>query len=296
MRDQNPLLRGVYLPVSRPATMPEHPWTHDLTLSVSNTTNIESRDGEELLVDGESTELRWNGNWRLAQRWQLQFSVPLVHYGGGGLDSFIDDWHRLLGLPRGDRPARPEDELEFAYHRADGAGLDITDSHTGLADSSVEVAYTLMTASSGVVNLWMGVELPTGDRGALTGNGSVDAAAWLSGAWQLSTRWQLDAMLGVTRPGSVEPLPLDANAFVPFGTIALSWRAGARSGLALQLDAHDSCVEESELDFLGATLLLTVGGYYRGGSGWRFEFGVTEDVRVGTSPDVAFYIGIRLQH
>ena len=70
--------------------------------------------------------------------------------------------------------------------------------------------------------------------------------------------------------------------------------AGARYGLALQLDAHDSCVEDSELEFLGAALLLTVGGYYRGGSGWRFEFGVTEDVRVGASPDVAFYFGIRL--
>ena len=274
---------------------PDRSWTQDLTLTVSNTTNIESRNGEELLVDGESMELRWNGNWRLPKRWQVQLSVPLVHYSGGHLDSFIDDWHRLLGLQPGDRPARPEDELEFAYHRADGAGLDNTRSHTGLADSSVEFAYTLLATARGTVNLWVGVELPTGDRSALTGNGSVDAASWINGAWRLSTRWQLDATLGITRPGSVEPLPLDASALVPFGTLALSWRGGASYGLALQFDAHDSCVEESNVDFLGAAVLLTAGGYYRGGNGWRFEFGVTEDVRVGASPDVAFYFGIRRQ-
>ena len=107
VRDQNPLLRGVYLPVSRPAMMPDRSWTQDFTLTVSNTTNIESRNGAQLLVDGESTELRWIGNWRLSRHWQVQLSVPFVHYGGGQLDSFIDDWHRLLGLPRGDRPRVP---------------------------------------------------------------------------------------------------------------------------------------------------------------------------------------------
>jgi hypothetical protein len=296
VRDQNPLLRGVYLPVSRPAMMPDRSWTQDFTLTVSNTTNIESRNGAQLLVDGESTELRWIGNWRLSRHWQMQLSVPFVHYGGGQLDSFIDDWHRLLGLPRGDRPARPEDELEFAYHRADGAGIDITDSHTGFADSSVEIAYTLMAAARGTVNFWVGVELPTGDRDALTGNGSVDAAAWMNGAWQLSTRWQLDATLGITRPGSVEPLPLTARAMVPFGTFALSWRGGASYGLSLQFDAHDSCIEDSNVEFLGAAVMLTAGGYYRGGNGWRFEFGASEDVRVGASPDVVFFFGIRRQH
>ncbi len=118
VRDQNPLIRGVYLPVGRPATPAEQSARQDLTLTVSNTTNIDTNGDEELLVDGETTELRWSGDWPLGRGWQLQVSVPLVHYEGGHLDSTIDDWHRFLGLPRGDRPARPENELEFYYRRS----------------------------------------------------------------------------------------------------------------------------------------------------------------------------------
>jgi hypothetical protein len=294
VRDQNPLIRGVYLPISRTAMAPGTSWQQDFTLTISNTTNIEARDAEELLVDGEATELRWNGRWQLAGRWQLQFSVPVVHYSGGRLDSTIDDWHRLLGLPRGDRPLRPEDQLEYAYQAASGRSLSISDGHTGLADSSVEAGLTAVSTAAVTVDLWIGLELPTGETDALTGNGALDVAGWISGHWRLASTWALDATLGVSRPGSVDPLPLEPNSVVPFGTAALSWTR-PRYGLALQLDAHDSCVEDSRLDFLGPATLLTVGGHYQTPGGWRLELAVTEDVRVGASPDVAFYFGIRRQ-
>ena len=274
---------------------PDATWQQDLTLTVSNTTNIEARDGEELLIDGETTELRWNGRWQMASRWQLQFSVPVVHYSGGRLDSTIDDWHRFLGLPRGDRPLQPENQLEYAYQDAAGYSLDISASHTGLADSSIETGFTAVSSDAATIDLWFGVELPTGDTDALTSNGAVDVAGWISGQWRLAQSWALDATLGVARPGSVDPLPLDPNNVVPFGTLALSW-TGARYGFALQLDAHDSCVENSRLDFLGPATLLTVGGHYQTVGAWRFELAVTEDVRVGASPDVAFYFGIRRRH
>jgi hypothetical protein len=295
VRDQNPLVRGVYLPLSRQPMTAESSWQQDLTLTVSNTTNIEARDGEELLVDGEATELRWNGRWQFARRWEVQFSVPIVHYGGGWLDSAIEDWHRFLGLPRGDRPLRPENQLEYSYQDGNGHSLEVSDSHTGLADSSIEAGFSALSTAAATIDLWIGVELPTGDPDALTGNGAVDVAGWISGQWRLTQSWALDAKLGLARPGSVDPLPLEPNNVIPFGTVALSW-ARPRYGFAVQLDAHDSCVKDSRLDFLGPATLLTVGGHYQTVGGWRFELAVTEDVRVGASPDVAFYFGIRRQH
>lgn len=267
----------------------------DFTLIVSNTTNIDTKGEEELLVDGEATELRWSGAWPLGNSWQLQVSVPVVHYEGGHLDALVDDWHRFLGLPRGDRPRRPENELEFYYRGSVGAGMDITDSHTGLADSALEVGYTVLASARNTLNLWLGMELPTGERSALTGNGSVDAAVWLSGARELAQRWRLDATLGLARPGSVEPLPFEARQVIPFGSVALGWEGGPAYGLAVQVDAHGSCVARSAMEFLGSAALLTVGGHYSTPTGWRFELAVTEDLRTGASPDVAFYFAIRWQ-
>ena len=139
------------------------------------------------------------------------------------------------------------------------------------------------------------MELPIGERSALLGNGSVDAAIWLSGARQLAEHWQLDATLGITRPGSVEPLPLAAPGAIPFGSVALSWEGAPAYGLTLQIDAHGSCVEDSDLDFLGSAALLTVGGHFLFASGWRFELAVTEDLRPGASPDIVFYFALRHQ-
>ena len=232
---------------------------------------------------------------RSAVRWQLQVSIPFVHYEGGHLDSMIDDWHRFLGLPRGDRPARPENQLEFSYWHADSARVDIGESHTGIGDTAIEIGYTALATDRSTLNLWLGVELPTGERSALSGNGSLDAAVWLSGARQLAERWQLDATLGIARPGSVEPLPLASRGVIPFGSVALGWEGGPAYGFALQVDAHGSCVDEQRRGIPGSAALLTVGGHYLYASGWRFELAVTEDLRAGASPDIAFYFAIRRQ-
>jgi len=173
--------------------------------------------------------------------------------------------------------------------------VDVTDGQTGVGDAALEVAYTMLATNRSTINLWMGLELPIGERSALTGNGSLDAAIWLSGARQLAERWQLDASLGIARPGSVEPLPLAAPGAIPFGSVALSWEGGPAFGLTVQLDAHGSCVQDTDLDFLGSAALLTVGGHFLFGSGWRFELAMTEDLRAGASPDIAFYFALRRQ-
>ncbi len=82
---------------------------------------------------------------------------------------------------------------------------------------------------------------------------------------------------------------------IPFGSIALGWEGGPAYGLAVQVDAHGSCVDDSDVEFLGSAALLTVGGHYSTRAGWRFELAVTEDLRAGASPDVAFYFAIRWQ-
>ena len=101
-RNQNPLLRGFYLPLPSDARQdPGAAWS--ATLLVSNTLNVERNSHESLLVDGESTALDLTYENAISPRWRYRFTVPIIHDSGGVLDSVIDAWHELFGFSRGAR-------------------------------------------------------------------------------------------------------------------------------------------------------------------------------------------------
>jgi hypothetical protein len=63
--------------------------------------------------------------------------------------------------------------------------------------------------------------------------------------------------------------------------------------LKAQADAHTAAFNDTALDYLGDSLVLTVGGDYEFASGWQLDLGVSEDVQVEASPDVVFVVGVR---
>src|ERR1700731_4961542 len=68
-RNQNPLLRGFYLPLPSDTRL-DLGKTLSATLLISNTLNVESNSHETLLVDGESDALDLAYENVLAQHWR----------------------------------------------------------------------------------------------------------------------------------------------------------------------------------------------------------------------------------
>ena len=293
IRDQNPLLRGLYLPHAVTRASADGRLVHQLQLTLSNTANVETRGGESLRVDGEATELRWLAAWQPAERLQVRFTVPLVHYSGGVIDGAIDEWHDAFDFAEGSRPIVPRGEFEYRYSSAVGT-VQESDSGTALGDTAVEAGYVLKQTTAATLGAWLGVEMPTGDRSRLAGNEAWDLAAWIEGAGSPSQRLRLDGRIGAIHPGSAAPLPLESASWVAFGSLGATWGALPALDLRLQLDAHDSFVEDTELRLLSPALQLTLGAEYRQAGGWRLQFAITEDLRVGASPDIALHFGIQL--
>jgi hypothetical protein len=293
IRDQNPLIRGQYLPL--PVTDPpsDGRLIHQLQLSLSNTANVETRSGESLYVDGESLELRWLAAWQATERLQMRFTVPVFHDSGGVLDGAIDGWHDAFGLSEGSRPNLADGAFTFRYTSAAGTVLE-SESHTALGDSAIEAGYLLNQTPGATLHAWLGVELPTGERSQLTGNGGWDVGAWLEGGGSLSHRLQFDGRVGVVFPASAAPLPLEPEAWVAFGSLGATWGALLSLDLRLQVDAHDGFFDDTELRFLGPATVLTIGAEYRSPGGWRFQFAISEDLRVDASPDIALHFGLQI--
>jgi len=286
IRDQNPLTRAAYLPVAADTLPADSLWQLDAQLQWSNTVNLGATAQERLVVDAESVEVTLSAQ-RAVGDWQLRASLPVVRRSAGVLDGFIDGWHRAFGLPQGARPTVPRNAYALTYQRLGSAPVSVA-AGTALGDMQLEAGRMLRTSPTSALSAWVGLELPTGDRTRLTGNGAVDAAGWLAWQQSLAPRWTLDARAGWSHSGGGGLLPLARNA--GFGTATLGWQATGALQALMQLDAHSALVRDTSLPFLSEAVLLTLGGRYRLPSGAVFEAGVVEDIQVNHSPDVSFQL------
>jgi hypothetical protein len=292
VRDENPLVRGFYLPLPSDGRLADGA---DLsaTLSISNTLNVENRGDENLLVDGESHTLRLNYEDALYASWRFRFMLPIINDSGGFLDSIIDHWHRWFGLNPGNRPYYPRNQLVYSYSGRDN--VDLTQPQTSIGDLSGELGFYTIDDSHRTLSLWAGLAAPTGSAAKLTGDGAWDGALWAHGAWR-TLKWQLAAELGAAQPFGDEIFAGAAHRTSVFARFAATRALGSSAwALRAQLDGQSGRVEDSELRFLGPSLQLSVGAVRRLGRDWRIEFGFAEDAAVNTVPDVTFFLGIRRQ-
>jgi hypothetical protein len=291
VRDENPLIRGLYLPLPSDDRLADGQ-SLSATLAVSNTLNVEGRPEESVLVDGESDTLRLTYENSLFQSWRYRFTLPVIHDSGGILDSVISDWHRFFGLPQGSRPFYPTNEIVYSYS---GRGhVDITSSQTGIGDISGEMGWFATDDAHRTVSFWGGLAAPTGSAAKLTGDGAWAGAAWAHGALRWP-KWQLAAELGLAQPFGDEIFAGAAHKTSVFGRFAATRALGVKWSLRAQLDGQTGRVQDSEIRLLGPSLQLTIGAVRRLSERWRLEFGFAEDAAVNTAPDITFFLGVRRQ-
>jgi hypothetical protein len=287
-RDQNPLLRGFYLPLPSDARQ-DAGASLSATLAVSNTLNVESNSHESLVVDGESDALYLTYENAPAQAWRYRFTVPIIHDSGGVLDSVIDTWHELFGFSRGNRPFYPKRQIDYFYS---GEGrIDLRHSQTSVGDIAADVGWYAVDDTQRTVSLWGGLKAPTGSVSDLTSDGAWDGALWAHTAMRWP-KWQLAAEIGVVQPFGDEIFAGMAHRSSMFARFAATRVLGSVWSLRAQLDGQTGRVAGSEMRFLGPSLQLTVGAARRLRGRWRIDMGFAEDIAVNTAPDITFFLGI----
>jgi hypothetical protein len=295
VRDQNPLLAGFGLPSAMPtrlASSQDRSWSGGMDLSWGSTALIQQTSSETLIVDAETREARLTLQKPLSQRFGFQLQLPYRYTGAGNLDSFIDSWHDVFGLPDGARSQLPTDDINITYVRNGVPQLGRISSASGLADIQAALGYDLIASKFSALSAWLSVKLPTGDADNLTGSGAVDVSFILAGESYLNPDWSVFAQAAVTRLGDGDLLPGLQESMVWSGVAGLSGRVWQGLSLKAQIDAHTAAFD-SKLGFLNEAIVLTVGGDYRFASGWLLNLGVSEDIAVEHSPDVVFVFGLQ---
>ncbi len=298
-QNQSPLIAVYGLPAIGTAKVAARSeGTLRLTLDQANNYVNELNAAESLVLDGESTRLTVSGRYGIGHSLELGIAVPFLVIGGGFLDNFIESYHSTFGFPNGGRELAPKNRLLYRYQKNGVTLLNMEQSGQGVGDVSMSAAWQIYRSADSRRNLTLrgSLKLPTGDAGTLRGSGSTDLSAWMIGNWgqQFSlgqvTIFGAAGAMGLTK-GRV--LSDQQRPLVGFGALGLGVSPADWIELKIQTNAHTSFYSDSDFKEINATSAqLTMGGTLRFTPKTSLDIGVTEDIIVGTAPDVVFHFSL----
>lgn len=294
VRNQHAIATLYGLPAPLPARLPRAGGGRvGLAVNWTNFAVTESRDRFEFTLDGEVVEGRVDATYALTDRVAMHGELGFRSLGAGTLDATIEQFHDALGLPNGSRDKLPEDQLLLAYAVDGETAFHLDRKASGIADVPLALGYQLRVSDRGALSGWLSVKLPTGSAEDLTGSGALDVALSLAGTRQLGERGQGFAQVNIAWLGEGDLLPTLQEEYAWSVLAGASWNAWRGLDLTAQLDASSAVLDSGLEDFDGGAVVLTFGGTWRTGAGWRFDVGVSEDIQTDASPDVVFNLAAR---
>ncbi|MBL6749103.1 MAG: DUF3187 family protein [Nevskia sp.] len=288
---QGALARGFALPnLGRPALLA--PGSRHLGLDLTDVNEFADKSNaqESLLADGEAAQLSLDYRRGLADGWEAGVFVPALIQGGGFLDSVIEGWHKVWGMPNGGRENFRKNRYRFEYVRNGQVLLDVSQPSAGIGDLQLGLGRRLAPnlALRGML------QLPTGDASHLGGNGAFSGALWLDGALPLNflKGLSLQASGGLSYTGGGQVLPQLQKHLLPLGALGLEYQFAARWSAGLQIYFHDAPYRDTGLAPLTRVAApLSARLSYRAGPRTTFHFGFQEKASVLASPDFGIFMG-----
>jgi hypothetical protein len=300
LRDEHVLAQDrLTLPAFGPDTVGEGRWLVRTALlwlnSFSWTQDVpgEHPGDRRFLVDGETRTLDLTVRYGLRESFDVGLRVPVRWRGGGELDSLIDTWHRIFGLPDGNRKDFLPDRFRVEGLTTDRGSFSWDDeAGTGFGNLEAESRWRFHDGGreGWAAALETRLALPTG-TGPFAGDG-VGVGLQVAGARQLAS--SLDLFLGggaVIQDGGpvrqVEYEPFRVQAF-----LALEWRPARRLSLVGETDAASRLVANIDR-YAGLHWMVNVSGRIDVARSARLEIGFTENIESQTATaDFGVHFGL----
>jgi hypothetical protein len=263
-----------------------------LGFDISNIATDNKQDGEIIVLDGEIYVANLALRYGLAEQLQVGIDLPWVWQRKGFLDSFIEDFHDLFGMPDGDRKNMSKNKINYAYTSNDGDDFLLDNETNGIGDIRLLAAWQWLDTEQTDASLQASIKMPTGDADKFTGSGGWDISLALSAQRDFPLEKGLASLwggLGGSWLGDGDVLQDRVENWAASGWLGAGWSPLDWLGLKLQLDSH-TALYDSELDEIGTpVLILTMGGTLGLGERTSLDIGVGEDLSVNASPDVTFH-------
>lgn len=303
IRDEHVLAQSrLTLPPIGPDTVPRGRWSFRLGSLRSNSFGwVQDIPGEmpndrRFLIDAETHTLDLNVARGVGTNAQIAVRVPLRWRGGGTLDGLMDKWHRIFGLPDGDRPSFNKNAFRVEGLTESRQAFSWNDERgTGLGNLEVEGRWRFR---DGGRDGWRAavaarIALPTGttpfnDDEAGFGL-QVVAAKRLAGPLDL----YFGAGGSVQGSGPVRGIAYESWRVHSF--LALEWRMFRHFHVVVETDAASRLIRDINR-YPGFHWVTNVSGRIPLSRRTRFELGITENFKNQLSTtDFGLHFGLAVR-
>lgn len=274
-----------------------------LNQDLSSNYTVNDSTHEQVTLDGETYRASLAARYGVSPNWEAGVEIPYLSHGGGFLDSFIIDWHKTFGLPQGGRNITPKGRLLYQYRKDGRQKVLINSSASGIGDISLTGGFSLHdvrdTMGHERLALKGALKLPTGDSSNLFGSGGTDLLLQLCGSMNSYTEWGTLGVYGSFGTLAMFGSDVLSDQHIPLagvGTLGLGWGPASWISFKVQMNGNTPLFRNSELEEISdGPVLLIIGGALKFPKAYLLDIGVTEDLRVGTAPDVSFHLGLSKQ-
>ena len=297
VRNQNPVyLQSLGLKPRRAEVLPEGVIEGRIDSAYSNVFKRAGNSSTNLDLDMEYWRLGINVVYGVAEDFEIGIEVPIVHFNGGFLDGFIQDFHNAFGFPNGGRENVPNNRFNYSFNAGGNSIFDYPSATAGLGDITLGIKHQVSGQDSDwpAVALFSELKLPTGraSRGFGSGllnfgigaaldakydriHGYCNAGYYVVARDDALSDYQRDEMFAYMVAGEVTIIP----------TLALIVQVSGSTPLleGTNIESWDGVPMELIIGFRGEEEDLIEGGDL------IWQFGFSEDL-LGKGPSVDFTV------
>lgn len=288
--DQNPLLIPYWIPHTIAATG-KSGIQISTSFFLSNTLHDEAKNNERLIIDSETYRLDLNLQYEIAE-WVYHVQIPILSTNSGFMDETIINWHDALSLPQGNRLNYNNDQLNIQYQINNEIIIDSQQAYSGIGDISLASVRPFYSNSGATWMLGLGLNIPSGSNNVLISNQSIDGSIWLS---YLSENKPVFLTFGLIKHGNNGFLKNRLKSSVTFVQSGFEIPLSTYINAQLQLDYHSKLIN-SNTDALGQSLQVQIGLNFTQNQFGNLQLFFSEDILVGSAPDITFGLQLDWAH
>ncbi|MEF9475726.1 MAG: DUF3187 family protein [Candidatus Mariimomonas ferrooxydans] len=291
VKNQYPIFLHVNQPYLEKALM-----ENSLSISVSHSSTYTIRSSNDWSVNLDMEITEFNIIYKRIIKGFIEFdiNVPVLYFGDGFIDGFLESYHSAFGFPDYGRSRRPQNVFLYEV-RKDGNLVIKGVTGAGLGDSRLSVKKPLVLSEGFSLSIKGDLELPTGSAKKGYGNGSLDVGISVLLDKKISNSIMTYLNLGAVFPGDLKGhRAIDLENFM-YGGGALEAMLGKGFSLLVQIQGQSAIYPETGIPAVDrAAYLLAFGGRYDEGKG-SIAISLTEDISVSGAPDFTVNISYKLR-